>query len=114
MLHGFADTGDMWAPLAGALARERTVVVPDLRGMGLSSHPEGGYDKKTQGADVARVVEVPPREGSITNTSASATRPTTRAPAPASHGASRRSHPARRERRSIVMRSSRAPTAGST
>src|SRR5262245_51241841 len=57
MLRGFADTGDMWAPLAGALARERTVVVPDLRGMGLSSHPEGGYDKKTQGADVARVLD---------------------------------------------------------
>ena len=57
MLHGFADTGDMWAPLAAALARERTVVVPDLRGMGLSSHPDAGYDKKTQGRDVARVLD---------------------------------------------------------
>ena len=57
MLHGFADTGDMWAPLAAALAPERTVVVPDLRGMGLSSHPEAGYDKKTQGGDVARVLD---------------------------------------------------------
>jgi pimeloyl-ACP methyl ester carboxylesterase len=57
MLHGFADTGDMWAPLAAALAPERTVVVPDLRGMGLSSHPEVGYDKKTQGRDVARVLD---------------------------------------------------------
>ena len=50
MLHGFADTGDMWAPLATALIGKRTVVVPDLRGMGLSSHPPAGYDKKTQGA----------------------------------------------------------------
>lgn len=57
MLHGFADTGDMWAPLAAALAPERTVVVPDLRGMGLSSHPDAGYDKKTQGRDVARVLD---------------------------------------------------------
>lgn len=57
MLHGFADTGDMWAPLATALAPEHTVVVPDLRGMGLSSHPEGGYDKKTQAGDVARVLD---------------------------------------------------------
>ena len=40
----------MWAPLAAELARDHTVVVPDLRGMGLSSHPAGGYDKKTQGA----------------------------------------------------------------
>jgi pimeloyl-ACP methyl ester carboxylesterase len=52
LLHGFGDTGDMWAPLAAALAKDHTVVVPDLRGMGLSSHPEGGYDKRTQAADI--------------------------------------------------------------
>jgi pimeloyl-ACP methyl ester carboxylesterase len=57
MLHGFADTGDMWAPLVEALMASRTVIVPDLRGMGLSSHPAGGYDKKTQGQDVARVLD---------------------------------------------------------
>ena len=57
MLHGFGDTGDMWAPLAEAIMRDHTVVVPDLRGMGLSSHPETGYDKKTQGGDVARVLD---------------------------------------------------------
>jgi pimeloyl-ACP methyl ester carboxylesterase len=57
MLHGFADTGDMWAPLAAELAKDHTVIVPDLRGMGLSSHPEGGYDKETQAGDVARVLD---------------------------------------------------------
>jgi len=57
MLHGFGDTGDMWAPLAAALAQKHTVVAPDLRGMGLSSHPEAGYDKKTQGRDVARMLD---------------------------------------------------------
>jgi pimeloyl-ACP methyl ester carboxylesterase len=57
MLHGFADTGDMWAPLAAELAKDHTVIVPDLRGMGLSSHPEGGYDKKTQAGDVASVLD---------------------------------------------------------
>src|SRR6267378_5457164 len=41
LLHGFGDTGDMWAPLAADLARDHTVVVPDLRGMGLSSRPDG-------------------------------------------------------------------------
>jgi pimeloyl-ACP methyl ester carboxylesterase len=56
-LHGFGDTGDMWAPLAAALMHDHAVVVPDLRGMGLSSHPEDGYDKKTQGGDVARVLD---------------------------------------------------------
>jgi alpha-beta hydrolase superfamily lysophospholipase len=44
LLHGFGDTGDMWAPLAAAVARDHTVVVPDLRSMSLSSHPAGGYD----------------------------------------------------------------------
>lgn len=56
LLHGFGDTGDMWAPLAANLARDHTVVVPDLRGMGLSSHPETGYDKRTQAADVHQVL----------------------------------------------------------
>lgn len=45
LLHGFGDTGDMWQPLAVILAKTHTVVVPDLRGMGLSSHPEDGYAK---------------------------------------------------------------------
>ncbi|RAK58557.1 alpha/beta hydrolase [Phenylobacterium hankyongense] len=57
LLHGYGETGDMWAPMAADLARDHTVVVPDLRGMGLSSHPAGGYDKKTQGGDVAGVLD---------------------------------------------------------
>jgi pimeloyl-ACP methyl ester carboxylesterase len=56
MLHGFGDTGDMWAPVAAVLVKDHLVVVPDLRGMGLSSHPEGGYDKKTQAHDIAAVM----------------------------------------------------------
>jgi pimeloyl-ACP methyl ester carboxylesterase len=57
MLHGFGDTGDMWAPVAAVLIHNHTVVVPDLRGMGLSSHPEVGYDKKTQARDIAQVMD---------------------------------------------------------
>ncbi|WP_442920801.1 alpha/beta fold hydrolase [Mesorhizobium sp. CCNWLW176] len=57
LLHGYGETGDMWAPLAAVLARDHTVVVPDLRGLGLSSKPAGGYDKKTQGGDVAGVLD---------------------------------------------------------
>jgi pimeloyl-ACP methyl ester carboxylesterase len=56
LIHGFGDTGDMWAPMAAELARNHTVVVPDLRGMGLSSHPPGGYDKRTQAGDVRAVL----------------------------------------------------------
>ncbi len=57
LLHGYGETGDMWAPLAAKLAAHYTVVVPDLRGMGLSARPSGGYDKKTQGQDVAGVLD---------------------------------------------------------
>ena len=57
LLHGYGETGDMWVPLAKDLARDHTVVVPDLRGMGLSAKPAGGYDKKTQAGDVARILD---------------------------------------------------------
>jgi pimeloyl-ACP methyl ester carboxylesterase len=57
MIHGFGDTGDMWVPLAETLMADHTIVVPDLRGMGLSSHPPGGYDEKTQATDIARVLD---------------------------------------------------------
>ena len=57
LLHGYGETGDMWAPLAAELARDHRVVVPDLRGLGLSSRPAGGYDKKTQAGDVAGVLD---------------------------------------------------------
>src|SRR5947208_2529987 len=52
LLHGFGDTGGRGALMAAELAHDHRVVVPDLRGMGLSSHPAGGYDKKTQAADI--------------------------------------------------------------
>jgi pimeloyl-ACP methyl ester carboxylesterase len=46
LLYGYGEAGDMWVPLANDLARDHTVVVPDLRGMGLSAKPAGGCDKK--------------------------------------------------------------------
>jgi pimeloyl-ACP methyl ester carboxylesterase len=57
MLHGFADSGDMWAPLAAILVKDHTVIVPDLRGMGLSAHPDTGYTKKNQAVDIAGVMD---------------------------------------------------------
>lgn len=57
LLHGYGETGDMWAPLAADLMRDHTVIVPDLRGLGLSSKPAGGFDKKTQAGDVAGVLD---------------------------------------------------------
>jgi pimeloyl-ACP methyl ester carboxylesterase len=53
LLHGFGDTGDMWAPLAASLASDHTVIVPDLRGMGLSAVAEHGFEKMNQAKDIA-------------------------------------------------------------
>ena len=57
LLHGYGETGDMWASLAADLAHDHTIVAPDLRGMGLSVRPASRYDKKTQGQDVAGVLD---------------------------------------------------------
>jgi pimeloyl-ACP methyl ester carboxylesterase len=57
LIHGYGETGDMWAPLAAELARDHKVIVPDLRGMGLSARPASGYDKKTQGEDMAGLLD---------------------------------------------------------
>src|SRR5258707_9851085 len=57
LLHGFGFTGDMWAPLAVVLAKDHTVIVPDLRGMGMSDHPDTGYTKKNQAVDIAGVMD---------------------------------------------------------
>ena len=57
LLHGYGETGDMWQPLAADLVRDHLVIVPDLRGMGLSARPAGGYDKKTQGQDIAGLLD---------------------------------------------------------
>lgn len=57
LLHGYGETGDMWVPLATDLARDHTVIVPDLRGLGLSSKPAGGFDKKNQAGDVSGVLQ---------------------------------------------------------
>ncbi len=58
LLHGYGETGDMWASMAADLARDHKVIVPDLRGLGLSAKPSGGFDKKTQAGDVAGLLAV--------------------------------------------------------
>src|SRR5437763_12813703 len=61
LIHGYAENSDSWAPLAADLMKDHTVVVPDLRGIGKSSKPEGGYDKKTNSKTLPQ--EVPIVEG---------------------------------------------------
>ena len=43
LLHGIASTADTWSPVAAALARDHTVLAPDLLGHGASAKPRGDY-----------------------------------------------------------------------
>ncbi|THV42442.1 alpha/beta fold hydrolase [Glycomyces buryatensis] len=56
LLHGFPQTHLMWRHVASDLARDYTVIVPDLRGYGESDKPEARgaetYAKRTMAADV--------------------------------------------------------------
>jgi pimeloyl-ACP methyl ester carboxylesterase len=56
MLHGFGDTSDMWAPLAAGMAKDHTVIAPDLRGFGGSTHTDRGLEKAAEAEDMERVL----------------------------------------------------------
>jgi len=57
LIHGFGDTSHMWIPLFTDFAREFTIIAPDMRGLGGSSRPATGYDKKTIAADIHELVK---------------------------------------------------------
>jgi pimeloyl-ACP methyl ester carboxylesterase len=47
LLHGYAETSQMWKPLAAKLKTRFTIIAPDLPGIGDSSIPKTGIDMKT-------------------------------------------------------------------
>lgn len=57
LLHGFGETSRMWIPLFDDFGKDFTVIAPDLRGLGSSSRPASGYDKKTVAADIRELVK---------------------------------------------------------
>lgn len=56
LLPGYPQTWWAWHKVLPALAERFRVFAVDLRGMGGSDRPEGGYDKKTMAADIAALV----------------------------------------------------------
>ena len=56
LLHGWPQTWYEWRYVIGPLAERYTVIAPDLRGLGDSTRPLEGYDKKTLAQDVWRLV----------------------------------------------------------
>ncbi len=56
LLHGIPQSSHEWRHVIPFLADKYSIVAPDLRGLGDSSRPTGGYDKKTVAADVWELV----------------------------------------------------------
>ena len=56
LLHGWPETWYSWHKVMPALAKNYTVIAPDLRGLGDSSKPLTGYDGKTLAEDIHRLV----------------------------------------------------------
>ena len=56
LLHGWPQTWYEWRHVMPALARNYTVIVPDLRGLGDSSKPVDGYDGNTTAEDIHQLV----------------------------------------------------------
>jgi pimeloyl-ACP methyl ester carboxylesterase len=56
LLHGWPQTWYAWRHVMPALARNYTVIAPDLRGLGDSSKPVTGYDGNTTAEDIYQLV----------------------------------------------------------
>jgi pimeloyl-ACP methyl ester carboxylesterase len=56
LLHGWPQTWWEWRHVIPPIARKYTVIAPDLRGLGDSSRPLHGYDKRTVADDIWRLV----------------------------------------------------------
>ena len=52
LLHGYPQTWYAWHTVMPELARQYTVIAPDMRGTGDSDAPSVGYDKNTLAGDV--------------------------------------------------------------
>jgi pimeloyl-ACP methyl ester carboxylesterase len=56
LLHGWPQTWYEWHKIMPALAKNYTLIVPDLRGLGDSSKPTKGYDGNTTAEDIYQLV----------------------------------------------------------
>jgi pimeloyl-ACP methyl ester carboxylesterase len=54
--HGYPQLGEIWRFIAPELAKSHRVVIPDLRGMGLSEAATSGYDLGNLAEDMHQLV----------------------------------------------------------
>lgn len=56
LIHGFGENWYVWNRILPELSRHFTIIAPDLRGIGESGKPAGGYDKKNMAVDMHELV----------------------------------------------------------
>ena len=57
MLHGWPQHWYEWRHLIGPLSETRRVICPDLRGLGWTDAPPGGYEKENLASDVLALLD---------------------------------------------------------
>ncbi|HZE85231.1 MAG TPA: alpha/beta hydrolase [Puia sp.] len=57
LVHGFGQNWYMWNRLLPEFSKHFTVIAADLRGVGESEKPTGGYDKKTMATDLHELMK---------------------------------------------------------
>ena len=57
LVHGFGEYSRMWIPMFDEFGKDYTIIAPDIRGLGDSSNPPSGYDKKTAAVDIRELIK---------------------------------------------------------
>lgn len=57
LLHGFMDTGAIWDPILDDFASQYRLIVPDLRGHGRSTNPDGEFTHRQAALDVFALLD---------------------------------------------------------
>lgn len=57
LLHGYPQSWYCWREVIEYLAKDYRIIAPDLRGLGDTTRPASGYDKRTLGRDVIELLD---------------------------------------------------------
>ena len=115
LLHGWPSTWYEWRQVMPLLAAQFRVIAPDLRGLGDSSRPLAGYDKKTVAADLWQLLFGHARTFALAPGRPRLGRARWRSPSAAAHPEAnrplldRRCHRARHRPRHLARRQALAP-----
>jgi pimeloyl-ACP methyl ester carboxylesterase len=58
LLHGYPQSGEIWRLIAEQLAKDHHIIIPDLRGMGLSEATADGYELSNIAQDLHEITRI--------------------------------------------------------